>query len=49
MSKVALIGCSNYELYEVKKALLRGFSYFGRVKGIFRNKNRILLQPNLWL
>lgn len=47
MSKVALVGCSSYELYQVKKALLRGFSYFGGIKKVFQNKNRILLKPNL--
>jgi len=47
MSKVALIGCPNYELNQVKTALMRGFSYFGGVKNIFQNKKRILLKPNL--
>jgi len=47
MSKVALIGCPSYELYQVKSALMRGFSYFGGVKRIFQNKKRILLKPNL--
>jgi len=50
MSKVALIGCSNYELYEVKKLFGEVFLILVELKkGIFRNKNRILLQPNLLL
>ncbi|NLJ49045.1 MAG: DUF362 domain-containing protein [Candidatus Atribacteria bacterium] len=47
MSKVALVGYSSYEVCQVKTALLRGFSYFGGIKSVFRNKNRILLKPNL--
>jgi len=47
MKKVALIGCSSYELYEVKNALLKGFSFFGGVKTIFHNRKKVLLKPNL--
>ncbi|MEI6157805.1 MAG: DUF362 domain-containing protein, partial [Atribacterota bacterium] len=47
MTRVALVGCGDYEMEHVRKAIMRGLSFFGGAESIFRGKRTILLKPNL--